>query len=291
MNFLLTILFLLFVAIIGILPFWCLYRFSDFMYFMLRLSGYRKKVIVSNLKKAYPNMDEKSINKLVKKIYRNLTDILIEGIKGLTISKKQINKRHRILNPEILNTPEFAGRSVLAVAAHYGNWEWGSMSASLQTDLKAIALYKPLSNKYIDKLLMNGARKRSGTEMLSIFETSAGFERFKSERCVYLMAADQSPSRSQSKNSYWVDFMGIKTAFLHGPEKYARKYNYPIIYVDIQRRKRGYYEIELIPLVTQPNKYKEGEITRKFAQTLEGKIKEKPQDWLWSHRRWKLTPD
>ncbi len=289
MNILLTAIFLFFVALIGIIPFWFLYRFSDFMYFLMRALGYRKSVIESNLKRCFPDKDDAFYKNLRAKIYHNLTDILIEGIKALSMSRRQINRRHKILNPELLEDAELKNKSIIAVTGHYGNWEWGSMSASLQSGRKIVALYKPLSNKYIDKILMNKARKRSGTHMLSIYETSQGFEKYAPQNAVFLMAADQSPARGQKDRAYWVDFMGIKTAFLHGLEKYARKYDLPIVYIDIERIKRGYYEINLETLVASPKEMPEGEITALFAQRLEKQIRNKPENWLWSHRRWKLN--
>ena len=101
------------------------------------------------------------------------------------------------------------------------------------------------------------------------------------------MASDQSPSNP--KKSYWINFLGRETAFLHGPEVYAKKYNYPAVFVDIQRVKSGYYELELTVLAENPRELPEGEVTRRLAKKLEEVIQKKPQDWLWSHKRWKLT--
>jgi KDO2-lipid IV(A) lauroyltransferase len=123
--------------------------------------------------------------------------------------------------------------------------------------------------------------------LASIYKTNATFDELKNEMTAYIMAADQSPSNT--KNVIWVDFLVRKTAFLHGPEKYASRYNFPVFFVDIQRVKRGYYELELILLSENPAELEHGELTRRYAEKLEEAILKQPENWLWSHKRWKLN--
>ena len=252
---------------------------------MYRITGYRKKVILDNLLNAFPNRSENEINQLVSKTYKNLTDIIIEGLKSFTMTRSQVVKRHKIINPEILEPFYKSGSSIIGVTGHYCNWEWGSLSASLQSNYKTVAFYKPLSNKWIDKF-MQWNRSRYGTTLSSIYKTAETFENQVGVSTIFLMAADQNPSKR--KKSIWVDFLGIDTAFLDGPERYARKFNYPIIYMDVQRKKRGYYTIELSVIADNPIELPEEEITKRYAQKLESVILNEPSNWLWSHRRWKL---
>jgi KDO2-lipid IV(A) lauroyltransferase len=102
------------------------------------------------------------------------------------------------------------------------------------------------------------------------------------------MAADQSPGRKYIDKAYWINFLGRDTAFLHGPEKHAVTNNYVVMYIDVQRKKRGYYTIELSVLTDKPSQLSDGEITSRFAKKLESIIYKDPTNWLWSHRRWKL---
>jgi len=288
-NLLLAFLTILAIVVIGILPFVILHLFSDLMYFFLySVFGYRRQVIEGNLKLAFPGKSKQELSVLVKKAYLNLTDILVEGIKSFTMTRKQIVKRHRINNPELIDKYRDEKKSIIAVPAHYGNFEWGSLSASLQTDYKIIAFYKPLGNPWVDKFLC-WSRSRYGTSLVSIFETSACFEKYKNIPTIYLMAADQSPSIKESSKAYWVDFLGINTAFLHGPEKHARNNGLDVVYVDIQREKRGYYSLDLSILAEFDEELPDGEITRRYAKKLESIIRQNPANWLWSHRRWKLN--
>ena len=222
----------------------------------------------------------------MKKIYRNLADIFLEGIRGFSISKKEIMKRHLILNPEILEPYYRQGRSMICVTGHYCNWEWGAFSAKLQTKFHIVGFYKPIRNRWLDKFVRIN-RSRTGTEMASIRNTAATFEKNMGEPSIYLMAADQSPRNRE--NAIWMNFMGKETAFLHGPEKYSMLYDYPVFYADIKRIKRGYYTMVLSILAEHPKTLEPGDVTRKFAEKLESVIKEDPTNWLWSHKRWKLN--
>lgn len=291
MNVITTFFFLILLLLISILPFIAIYGFSDFMRFIMRyLVKYRVKVMQNNLQIAFPDKDIGEIEKLEKAAYKHLIDYIVEGIKAFTMSKRNIVKRHKLLNPELVQPFFKDEKSIIVVTAHYNNWEWGSMSASLQTPYKAVAFYKPLSNKYIDTILRR-SRQRCGTKLVSIYETSKTFDKYKNEPRIYLMAADQSPSGNQLKNAFWIDFLGIKTPFLHGVEKHAKNNNYPVVYVDIQQKKRGFYELKLSVLSENPIDLNNGELTKLYANKLENIIQKKPESWLWSHKRWKHVKD
>jgi KDO2-lipid IV(A) lauroyltransferase len=288
MNFILATLLIFFIFLIGIIPFFIIYPFADLMnFFLFHVFKYRKKVIYDNLIKSFPNIEIEQINEIFKLSYKNLTDILVEGIKGFTMTKGQVRRRHIIVNPEIIEPYYKAGKSVIALPTHYGNWEWGALSPGLFIkDFKIVGFYKKFTNPYVDKFMRKN-RSRTGVELISIRETSATFEKLKNVPTIYIMAADQSPSNKDK--AYWVDFLGRETAFLHGPEKHARNRDIPLVFVDIERVKRGYYELTLSLLADNPTELEEGEITRKYAKMLENQINRKPENWLWSHRRWKLS--
>ncbi|MCU4175924.1 lysophospholipid acyltransferase family protein [Carboxylicivirga sp. N1Y90] len=287
MNLLLAALFYFFAGLIGIMPFWLIYQFSNFASFVLGKGiKYRRKVILENLQQTFPDKPKQWIDETISKTYLNLSDNLLESFKSFTMLKSSIRKRHKIVNPELLDKYIKNKQSVIGVTAHYNNWEWGSLSAGLQTNYNYIAFYKPLSNSIINKTLKN-SRSKCGTKLASIANTSSTFESYKNEPHIYLMAADQSPSGTQIKNALWFDFLGRDTAFLHGIEKHSRNNNFPVVYIDIQRIKRGYYEVTLQELCDNPSELTDGEITERYVRKLEDVISKKPENWLWSHRRWK----
>ncbi len=278
-------LFIAFVGIFGIIPFRLLYYFSDFLAFLLRkVFKYRLKVIHDNISLSDLNLNNEQEKALIKKIYANLSDIIVEGIKSFTMSRSSVLKRHKVINPEIVD-PFFAKqKSLILVTGHICNWEWGSLSAGLQTPYHILGFYKKLKNPYIDRF-MRWSRSRFGTTLASIKETSLSFERQKEIPTLFLMAADQSPTNLEF--AHWVGFLGRDTAFLHGPEKHARNNDYPLIFSDIERVRRGYYEMTLSVLADKPNEIPESKVTARYASALEKIIREKPEKWLWSHKRWK----
>ncbi len=279
--------FYIFAMLIGLLPFPLLYKLSDFLSFILRkFIKYRKEVVTDNLKKSFPDIGKNDLEKITGRFYQNLTDVILEGIKSFTISRKQVFARHHIMNPEILDPYIQSRRGIIAVTVHYGNWEWGTLSPGLFIKSKIVGFYKPLSNKRFDNFV-RVSRSRFGTILTSIRETKRTFLANHGQPVIYIMAADQSPSNR--KMAYWVNFLGRDTAFLHGPEKYARIYNYPVVYAAIRRVKRGFYELTLTILADDLAALPEGEITRRYAEHLESQIMEDPANWLWSHKRWKLS--
>ncbi len=290
LNFILAVILFFFIFLIGIIPLRILYLFSDLVYFFLYyIFGYRKKIVYDNIRRSFPELPENEIKRLVRLSYKNLSDVLVEGIKGFTMTKSQLKRHHKVLNPEVLDEYYDKGISIITLPNHYGNWEWGAMSPALQAKHKIVALYKPLSNKYIDGFMRKN-RSRTGSFLGSIYNTGRIFEEYtENGPSLFILASDQSPSNA--KKAYWVKFLGRDTAFLHGPETYARRHNLPVFFVDIQRVKRGFYELDLILLTENPNDLAPGELTQMYAAKLESVIREKPENWLWSHRRWKLKKE
>ena len=278
-------LFRTFIFIFKLMPFTLVYLLSDFLFMLFYyVFGYRKKVIYTNLKKSFPDKTDKEINKIIKATYKNLTDVTVEGIKGFSMSKKELVRRYKVTNADILDNYFKKGISVLGIGSHYTNWEWGVLCFSLQFKHKSIGIYKPLSNKYIDSYIRK-TRAAWGMNLESIKRTNAAFEENKNTANLYFLIADQSPSNIVS--AYWIDFLNQDTACLHGPENYAKQYNLPVVYGNVQRVKRGFYTVELIELIKNSKETSEAEITKKFMGKLESIIKEKPGNWLWTHKRWK----
>ena len=289
MSFLGAFFFFFAILFIGLFPFPLLYGLSNVTRFLIyRVFGYRKGVVIKNLEGSFPAITPKKLKKIVALYYKNLADVLLEGMRAFTMSRRQILKRHRIINPEVLEQFYQSGQSVIGVTGHYANWEWGSLSASLQTKYNVVAFYKQINNRYIDKFV-RWSRTRFGATLASIKETSLTFDKLKHTPTIFLMAADQGMPSIFLDKAYWVKFLNRETPFLHGMEKYARLYNLPVIYTDVQRVRRGYYTIELSVLTTIPKELEEGKLTEMYVRKLESIILKKPEDWLWSHRRFKFS--
>jgi Kdo2-lipid IVA lauroyltransferase/acyltransferase len=271
------------------LPLSVLYIIGYILYqFLYRVTGYRKKVVFDNLQKVFPHYTADQKKAIARLYYKYLATMFMESLKAISLNREEVLKRHKILNPELLSKYESEKQSIIAVTGHYGNWEWGALSAPLQTRLTVQALYKRIKNPYIDQWMKNN-RSRTGANLVKINDTYTCFEQHHADGSVFLMAADQGPGSKHMDKAYWLTFLGQETACLHGPEKYARKYNLPVVFLDIQPVKKGYYEITIEELVNNPGETNDGEITAAFMQRLEKQIVAAPQYWLWSHRRWRRS--
>jgi len=273
------------IILLRIMPFRIMYVFSDGLYLLIYYAiGYRRNVVTANLGRSFPMKNEAEIKLLTKRFYHHLCDISLESIKGFSMRSQEIIDRHFICNPELADHYFNNNVSVISVPGHYNNWEWGSLSPGLQIKSPIVGIYKPMTNKRVDAFVKKH-RAKFNTRLAPIRETGITFKELSSDPQTYIMAADQSPSNL--KESHWFNFLNQKTAWLHGPEKYARMYNLPVIYVDIQKVKRGFYELKLVLLTDNPAALPHGEITRLYAQHLEKTILKEPAYWLWSHKRWK----
>ncbi|OQY02305.1 MAG: hypothetical protein B6I20_07115, partial [Bacteroidetes bacterium 4572_117] len=254
-----------FVELFRFVPFFAVYIISDIIQFILfNVFGYRKKVIFKNLHIVFPEKTEDEIQKIAKGFYQNFTDLLLETIKGFSISEKEILRRYKVLNAQVLDKYYNQGKSVISLAGHYANWEWGIILGKvLKHETKVI--YKPLSNNKINTY-MKLNRERFGINMIPMKETNSAFVETNKPFTVFLVA-DQSPS-SYGK-AIWIDFLGQETACIHGPEAYSRKMGSPVVFYKIKRVKRGFYTLEIIELTNKPNKLKNGELTKLYMNLLE----------------------
>ncbi len=270
---------------ISLLPYRVLYFISDSLYFLIyRMLGYRKKVVLSNIKNSFPEKSPKEHEKIASDFYRHFCDVIVESFKTFTISEKQALTRMKFANPEILKPYVEAKRSIILAGGHYNNWELFAVAIDSQMDHQAVAIYKRLKNAYMDAK-MRYTRGRFGLKMISTKIVKEEFEKEKQNLTATVFATDQSPG--DKSKCYWTTFLHQETGVIFGPERYAKEYNYPILFGRIEKLKRGHYQFEFIPISDNPKDTSYGEITDKLTRQLEADIKRTPQYWLWTHKRWK----
>jgi Kdo2-lipid IVA lauroyltransferase/acyltransferase len=274
------------VFLFSLIPFRLLYILSDGLaWLFFNVIKYRGKVVYGNLRNSFPEKSTTEINEIARKFYKNLTDILLESIKGFSMSEKTMSSRYRFLNPELIHNNKNGGGHSIQMAAHYTNWEWGAtIYQHWVNERTMIGFYKPLANKHIEKY-GHASRSQFGTVLVDIGRTAWAFEEYKDRPTGYILVSDQS---TYSDKSHWVKFLNQDTICPHGGDKYAHLYNYPVFFVDIQREKRGFYTVNFELLAENPAALPEGEITNLFMKRLEEIIRVKPENWLWSHKRWKV---
>ncbi len=276
--------------LISFFPFWFIYIVSDFLYIILYyVLKYRRKVVYENLLNAFPEKPETERNKIEKQYFHFLADLILETIKSLTISEKEVIKRMYIPNPAMMTAGSFKrGHSVIGALGHYANWELAALRYSLLFQEKRIIVYKPLSNKTIDNLFIN-MRSRFGATLVTMKSTMRKLVELRNELTMTVLVSDQTPSREEAH--YFTNFLNQPTAVFLGVEKLAISTNSEVVFCDIRRLKRGYYQCTFVPMFTDPKLTAEYEITNAHVQYLERMIRQEPAYWLWSHRRWKFKPE
>lgn len=278
------LLFRFIVWMFSFISFNVLYKVADFTEWLLySVFKYRKNIVLHQLRASFPQKPEEEILKIARASYTNLADIILESIKGFTMSESEFRKRYIFTNPEVSISIRQDVVSTIHIGAHYGNWEWGAISYPLWFPAPVLGFYKPLSNPYIEEY---GRKKRGRFSMLliSIGDTSKAFSQYGNSGATYVFASDQS---TWSDKAHWVTFLGQDTACPPGADKYASQLKCPVFFTDIQRVKRGYYEVTQIMLTDGEEQLTEGEITKRYMKKLEEIIIKKPENWLWSHKRWK----
>jgi Kdo2-lipid IVA lauroyltransferase/acyltransferase len=286
MDYIIYLVFRAFVFLFRFIPFRLLFGFADFIFYIVYyIAGYRKKVVFDNLRNSFPAKSEQEITAIAKGFYHHFADMLIESLKAFTMTEEDVIRRYKFINTDSPDTFYKQGKQVICVAGHYGNWEWAGIAAGRQMLHKPVGFYKPLSNIYIDRYIRK-SRVQGRSTLASILKTSETFKTDWGEPAAFYMVADQSPS--SARLAYWVNFLNQDTAVLHGPEKYARIHNIPVVFAVVKKIKRGYYTVDFKVLETEPNQTKTGEITGRFMKMLEEVIVANPEYYLWSHRRWKL---
>ncbi|WP_262496937.1 lysophospholipid acyltransferase family protein [Pedobacter lusitanus] len=204
-----------------------------------------------------------------------------------TISKHELQKRFKVNNTALINEYFERGESVLACSGHYGNWEWGTLAVGLALKGDTYPIYKPLSNKTFDNWFYR-IRSRFGNKMIPMRQTLRVMTGSKEKPSIFLFGNDQAPQKSESH--YWTSFLNQQTSIQQGLEKIAIKTNRPVFYLKVKVLKRGYYEVDFVPICLNPAQSTIHEITQKHTLLLEKLIQEEPAYWLWSHRRWKHQP-
>jgi len=269
---------------LSLLPYPLLYLLSDIIFLiMYRVIGYRKKVVFTNLRNSFPNKSKQELKKIMSDFYRHLCDIIMESVKGFTISEKQLRKRLIIKNPEFSNYFADRGQSIIFVGGHYNNWEICAQAFAMYSNHKCIGIYKPLSNAFINDKIYT-SRSKYGMHLISMKQTKKSFEEGVQAKAI-VFGSDQNPANP--KRAHWVQFLNQDTGVLFGVERYAKEYDWPVVFVSISKVKRGHYEVEYSLITDSPTEQPHGKITEDFTKRLEQDIINQPQYWLWSHKRWK----
>lgn len=276
------------IKIHALLPMRLLYVLSDILYLIIYwVIRYRVPVVRKNLKSSFPDKSEEELKQLEKAFYHHFADYIVETLKLAHISLQELQERAYVQNPELIDKLMDNGHPCcLFLMGHYGNWEWYSGSNSRFKDARLYQIYRPLNNKAVDKIFIH-LRTKFGSSGIPKNDTGREVVRLVRNkiRSGVVFLADQTPSPSNLH--YWTNFLNQDTSVLTGAERLARKLNTPVVFLDVQMVKRGYYTLEIQLIAENPKETPENWITEEYARRLEKSILRKPEGWLWTHKRWK----
>ena len=268
------------------LPFRVLYSISDAIYVLFfYVIGYRKKVVLDNLKLAYPNSSEKELKAIQKQFFRHFVDTLIEAIKAISISENSIQRRYTYKNIELIDELYDQGKSIILTGSHYGNWEW-VIGLPLSAKINCYTSYTKLQNKKFEELIKS-SRSKFGMECIRSSEIIKGILKNvkQQKQGLYLLVADQSPMLH--KTLYWSEFLKVKVPVFIGAETISKKFDFAVVNMNTTKIKRGYYETEFELISATPKETATNEITNRYLRITEKHIYKKPEYYLWSHKRFK----
>ena len=286
MNLLIYIFIYPLIWVISILPFRVLHLISDFAYVILYyIIDYRKKIVLSNLQQTFPEKSHKELIKIQKKFYKHFVDIFIEIIKTFTISKKEITKRYKYTNINLLNDLYKDGKSVILVGSHYANWEW-ILNLNPSVNYQCVGAYKKVRNKYLNTKILN-SRSKFGVHLVPTNKTiPLIIKNHKNNiQAIYGLLSDQSPQLK--KSFYWKEFLGVKVPIHTGAEMLAKKYDMNVVYFETTRIKRGFYETTFSLITNDAKKYPDYKLTDIYLDKVEKQIRKQPEYYFWTHNRFK----
>lgn len=278
------------VGILSLPPLRLLYGGSWLARLMLKnVFHYRREIIRKNISTSFPTLSAKEVRFLSGRYYHHLSQLIAESVKAMHWSVYRMKKRVVLSNPELLEELSGQGRDIVVFAGHTGNWEWLPALVS-PYGFNLLGVYKPQTNKVFDRLTYM-IRKKKNVVPISMRETARALKSDNNtgRPNALLLIADQIPAKPDI--NFWLNFLNKPTAWFTGGEKIAMKYNMPAIFMKMIKTGPGRYQGTAVPVSLEPRTEKPGYITTKYVQELENNINMQPENWLWSHRRWKHQPE
>ncbi len=267
-------------------PYWLLYLKSDCYYFLVYyIARYRRKVVRDNLLHSFPEKEAKEIKTIERHFYRNLCDMFVEAPKMLRMKPNGYKYRIAYTNPELVTQLYERKKNIFYAIPHSGNWEWfGKMMCDL-TPHNCLAVYKRVKNPVFERLMLYLRTYGCNLEMVESNSVLRRLVQLRDSQNAVLMMADQTSFGHES--DYWTTFLHQDTCWFTGIERIARKLDYAVVFVSMVRKGRGRFEVTFETVCDNPKEATDGQIMEQYVRCVERFINENPDNWLWSHRRWK----
>lgn len=273
----------------ALLPLRVLYVLSDLLYFIVyRVVRYRTGIVRKNLRNALPERSDEERKRIERAFYHHLCDCIVESIKLLHISDRELLERVEVRNAGFADRMAEEGHPVIMFLGHYGNWEWvQTMSLAFRKPDICGEIYRPLKNKTMDRVMLK-IRSRFDTLCIPQKKAFRTLLQLRGEGKKYIIGfiADQYPN---SRNRHhWTDFLNQRASYVTGGEEIGRRIDARYCFLEVEKPSRGHYILTLRPLEIAGGEG-EGEFpyTLAYLRLLEEQIRRRPEYWLWSHNRWR----
>ncbi len=274
------------VLLISKLPLKIQYVFSDIIFVVsYHIVGYRKKIVKENLQNSFPEKSNEEIKKIRKQFFRNFSDYLVETIRSFTISSKELRVRVQHINQDVFHEAKKEGKNVILLAGHVFNWEWFNALSTIIPQKNCYPVYRKVNSSFWEEKVKN-IRNSYGNHALEAREVIRHMFRHPNDgNSAYMFVADQTPHFSEV--TYGLKFLNQKTPAFIGYDKLATKMDIIFVYCEMKKVKRGYYQVNYYRIYPDHEKFAEYEVVKKFHKRLENTIHKNPDNYLWSHRKWK----
>lgn len=281
MNFIFKI-----VLLISKLPLKILYIFSDFIFVLAYyVVGYRKNVVYTNIKNSFPEKSKKEITAIQKQFFRNFSDYLAETVKSFSISSKELRVRVQHINQDLFHEAKTEGKNIILLSGHVFNWEWFNALTTIIPQKNCYPVYRKVNNSFWEEKVRS-IRNSYGNHAIEAREVIRHIFKHENDgNSAYMFVADQTPHFSEV--TYGLKFLNQKTPAFIGYDKLATRMDLAFIYCEMKKVKRGYYQVNYYRIYPEKEKFEEHEVVRKFHKFLENTIRKNPDNYLWSHRKWK----
>ena len=271
------------------LPWSVLYGLSEGIYFLLAyVLRYRGRVVRENLRNSFPEKSAAEIERVGKAFYRHFAQVVVEILKLTVLTPAELGRRVRFTNPELMVRSLAGHQPLLALGSHMGNWEWVLAGAALAFPGRMAGVYKPLSNPFFEDFMCR-LRARMGAEPVPMLATLRYLVRHKGQGRAVSLLTDQAAGPED--RPYWTRFLHQDTSFYSSADRLAAQFDCPALYASVRRVRRGYYEVTFVDLphgrVAAAAPAGKFPITEAFARQLERDMQAAPEQYLWTHRRWK----
>ncbi len=274
--------------LISLMPFSVLFFVSDLLYLFIRyIFRYRWRVVKENLDNAFPEKPESEKKRIAARFYLHFTDLMLETIKLHSITEEKMDEHIRFEGLELIDRYFEQGKSIIILAMHHNNWEWCSFVQTKSRHL-GLMIYNPVrGNMAMEQFLLHSRQKWGGKCIPVHLSARISLESHRKKIPTALwLGADQTPPAS---SKFWTIFLNREAPFFSGPEKIAIKTNQPIFFQHVTKMGRGRYVANFVPLIENPQAMEPQDILLAYVHKMEEIIRQEPEHYLWSHRRWKHT--